>query len=110
MCQDPELDLGVVRTEQLMSRRGHESVADAPPEIGADGNVLQVGVNGRESSRGSHRLFPTAVDASCLLVDQRWESLDVRSLQFGDLADLEDHLRQWMLVGQGFQGLRVRRT
>src|SRR5213075_1840417 len=44
MRKEPQLDLGVVSREQHPSWRRDEGAADSPAPLGADGDVLQVGV------------------------------------------------------------------
>ena len=44
----PQLDLRIVHRQQHMARLGDEGVADLPPRFGAHGDVLQVGIVGRQ--------------------------------------------------------------
>ena len=49
--EDPQLDLRVVGREQPEARLGDEGAADLAPELGADGDRLQVRIRGREPPR-----------------------------------------------------------
>ena len=49
--EDAQLDLGVVGADQLPALLGQERLADAPAELGADGDVLQVGVDCSTAAR-----------------------------------------------------------
>src|SRR3712207_8464388 len=53
--QDPELYLRVVGDHEPAARGGGERVPDARAELGADGDVLQVGRVTGEASRGRDR-------------------------------------------------------
>ena len=44
MRQQPQLDLRVVGLEQQVSRLGDKCGANLASQLGADGNVLQVGI------------------------------------------------------------------
>ena len=44
MGDEPKLDLGIVGRDQLEALSGHEGVADLAAFLGADGDVLKVGV------------------------------------------------------------------
>ncbi len=112
--QDPELDLAVVGGEEQVPRLRHERLADAPPLRGADRDVLQVRVGGRDAAGGGHRLVERGVDASGLGVHElgqcvhvgRLELLDGPVLQdlAGELVD-EGQLLQHVLRGGGGPGL-----
>lgn len=44
MGEDPQLDLAVIQRDEGIAILGHEGLADAAAFLGADGDVLQVGV------------------------------------------------------------------
>ena len=54
MCGEPQLDLAVVGRQQQMARFGDKRAADAAAFLGADRDVLQVGIVRREPSRSRH--------------------------------------------------------
>ena len=65
MRHEAHLDLRVVGAHQRFEPvAGHEGAADPPPQLGADGNVLQVRVGGGQPSRRSDGLHVGGVDAA----------------------------------------------
>ena len=48
MGQQAQFDLAVIGADQFVALGGDESLADAPAFLGADGNVLQIGIGGGE--------------------------------------------------------------
>ncbi len=87
---DPQLDLGVVRRDQPVALRGDEGLADAPALLGADGNVLQVRVRGRQPPRGRDRLVIGRMDAPGAGIDDLREPVRVGGLELAQAAVLED--------------------
>ena len=59
----PQLDLGVVGTEEHVALGGDKGAADFLAVIGAHGNVLQVGIGRGQSACGGDRLVVGRVDA-----------------------------------------------
>ena len=92
---DAQLDLGVVGGEELRllsDVAGDESAADLSADIAADGDVLQIGVAGREAAGGSARLVELRVDALRLGVDEERERVEIRRLELGQFAVAEDEV------------------
>ena len=58
-----QLDLRVVRRDQDVTRFGDERAPDLAAELGADRDVLQVGIAAAQPSRGGDRLIEAGVDA-----------------------------------------------
>ena len=54
--EHPQFDLGIVGGNQHASGIGNERAPDLAAEIGADRNVLQVGIAAAETPRGGDRL------------------------------------------------------
>ena len=53
VCQQAQLDLGIVRADQHMARVGDEALADLAAFLGADRDILQVRIRrGQASGRG----------------------------------------------------------
>ena len=75
--EDAQLDLAVVGGQQQVAGLGHEGLADAPALGGADGDVLQVRVGGRDAPGGRHRLVEGGVDAAGLGVHQDGQRVHV---------------------------------
>ena len=59
-----QLDLVVVGHQQLAARRRHERPPERAPQLGADGDVVQVGLVGRQPAGAGHRLVEGGVDAA----------------------------------------------
>ena len=50
VSQQAQLDLGVVRVHQHLARSRHEHLPQLRPQLGADGDILEVGLD-RKSTR-----------------------------------------------------------
>ena len=92
--EQAQLDLAVIRRDQLLARRRHEGAADAPPFLGADRNVLQVRVRGGEPARGRRGEREGGVDAVRAAVGMLLQRIGVGRFQLGELAPVQDLLRQ----------------
>ena len=97
---DAQLDLRIVRRDDAVAFRRHEGLADTPPVLGTDGDVLQVRVTGREPPCGGDRLVEGRVDPSGPLVDQPGQGLHVCALELREAAVLDDHLWQRIVESQ----------
>jgi len=73
----PQLDLAVVRVQQHPARLGHEGSANGTALLGADGNVLEIGIAGGQAPRGDCGLVQPGVEAAGHGIHQRREGLDV---------------------------------
>ena len=73
-----QLDLRIVRGEQQISFFGDERRANLPPQLAADGNVLQVRVGRAEPARRRARLAKAGVQAPCFGMNQFRQRIDVR--------------------------------
>ena len=78
--EQAQFDLGVVGGEQLRSWSGDEGGANLAAQFGADGNVLQVGIDGGEASGGHSRCVEGGVDAR-IDVGQQRQGVDVGRFQ-----------------------------
>ena len=61
--EQAEFDLRVVCGEQLRAGRGGECGANFAAQLGADGNVLQVGIDGGETAGSRGRGLEGGMDA-----------------------------------------------
>ena len=98
---DPQLDLAVVGGEQrLVAAADHEALPDPAALLGADRDVLQVRVGGREPPGGRDHLVVGGVDPAVLVShrDQRVHD----ALQPGDVPVAEQVL-QHRVAGLGEQ-------
>src|SRR6185437_698264 len=87
--KQPQLDLRVIRRQQLRARCGDESRPDLTPQFGFDGNVLQVGIEGRESSGRSCSGLERGVHAR-VRVGLSWENVDVGGFELGEMPVFEN--------------------
>ena len=69
--QDAQLDLRVVGREQHAVALGDEGAPHHAPDVGADRDVLQIGVARRQPAGGGDRLVVRRVHAPGLRVDQQ---------------------------------------
>ena len=91
---EAELDLRVVGGHEQVAGRGDEGGADFAADGGADGDVLQVGVRGREAAGGGADLVEGGVDAA-VGVGEQWERVEVGAFELLELAVLDDSARRW---------------
>src|SRR5690606_8915983 len=90
-CDDPELDLRVVRAEQdMISISGDECFSNFFSSFGPHRNILKVGIVAREPSRYRNSLAVSRVHSSCLSVDQERETIYVCRLQLSEFAEREN--------------------
>ena len=112
----PQLDLAVVRIQQHPAGLGHEGAADGPALLGADGDVLQVGIAGSQAPGGHGGLVQAGVYAARHGVHHLRQGLHVGAQQLhhlpvaqqlpGDLGALGlRQLLEHVLVGAGGLGL-----
>ncbi len=94
MRHDAQLDLRIIGGYQRVARCGDEGLADAPPLVRADRNVLQIGIGRRQSAGRRDTLMIAGVDASRVLVDLLGQLVRVGRLEFGDAAIFENQFGQ----------------
>src|SRR5260370_21740057 len=75
MSQKAQLDLGIIRGEQYVAWLNGECSANLAAKLGADGNVLQVGIGRREPSRSGPGLPEGGVQAAGGGLQQRGTSI-----------------------------------
>ena len=98
--EDAKLDLRIVGGQQHVTRSGDEGAADAAALLGADRDVLQVGVVGGEPPgvRGGHG--KGRVHAPGCGVDVLDQRVRVGALELGELAPVEHPRRQVVALGR----------
>jgi hypothetical protein len=99
MGEQTQLDLRVVCGEQHAARRGDEGGANLAPELGADGDVLQVRVGRGETAGGRAHLVEGGVDAA-FAVGQQGQGIGIIRLQLGELPVFQHQPRDVVVGGQ----------
>ena len=102
MREQPQLNLRVVGGKQLGARGGDESGANFAAELGADGNVLEIRIDGREPARGRGGGLERGVDARFGIGEQR-QSVDIIRFELGEMAVFEDQARNFVVLREQFQ-------
>ncbi len=106
--QEPQLDLRVVGADQHMARLGDEGLADLAAFLGADRDVLQVGIGRRQPAGRGRGQGVGGVDPVGLRIDRRHQVVGVGALQLRELAPVQQDARQLVaLCGQVLQHRRV---
>ena len=90
MGDDAKLDLAVIGRDQLGAGPGDEGGADAPSLLGADRDVLQVGLGRGQAAGGGGGERIGGVDAAGLGMDEARQQVGIGRLQLGELAPVED--------------------
>jgi hypothetical protein len=70
MGEHPQLHLVVVRGQQAHALRGDEAAPHGAPDLGADGNVLEIRVDARQAPGGGGHLVERGVNAPGLGIHQ----------------------------------------
>ena len=103
--EDAQLDLAVIGVYQHAAGPRHKVGAELAAQLGADGDVLQVGVVGGEASGAGFGLVEAGVDAP-ILRDDLQKTLDIGGVELLVGAVLQNVLHQ-RVVPQGLQSLGV---
>ena len=110
MGEQAQFDLAVVGGDELAPLRRDEGAADLAPFLGADRNVLQVGLRRRQAPGRGRGERVGRVDAAGSRIDEARQSVGVGRLQLGDLPPFEHARRQLMaLRGEVLEHARGRR-
>src|SRR5262249_3215880 len=103
--QEPQLDLGIIGGDELVSVGRDESAPDLAAFLGADRNVLQVGLGGGEAAGGSRGERVARVDAVRAGVDVTWQRVGIGRFELRNLSPVENFPWQRVaLLGQVLQG------
>ena len=78
--QQPQLNLRIIGREQRMSWLSNKRRANFAPQLGADGNILQVWISRREPSRRRAGLVERGVHPLCLRVNQYRQRINISAL------------------------------
>ena len=90
---DAKLDLAVVGAHQHMAGLGDEGVADLAADLGADRDVLQIGVGRRQPPGLRAGQAEAGVDPAGLRIDLRLQRVGVGRVELGQLAPVEHQPR-----------------
>ena len=108
--EEPQLDLRIVGRHELQARRGDEGAADLAAVLGADRNVLQIGIGRRQPPGRGRGECVVGVDAVRRRIDEAGQRVRVGRFQLRYLPPVEDHLRQHVaLLGELFESARAGR-
>ena len=102
VSQQTQLDLRIIRREQLSAGRGRESGANLAAQLGADGNVLQIRIDGGEPPGGRGRGLEGGMHAR-LGIGQQRKRVDIRGFELREVAEFEDQAGHFVLLRQVFQ-------
>ena len=104
--RDAQFDLAVVGGEEhVVVVPGDEGLADGPALFRADGDVLQVGIFGAQSSCCGHRLLVGGVHPTGLCVDQLRQGVYVGGLELLEFAVAQDGRHNGVLAFDFFEDL-----
>jgi hypothetical protein len=104
-----QLDLRVVGGEQARASRRHEAGADLAAGVGADRDVLEVGVDAREPPGRGRGLAEGRVQAPVARVDQLGQGVEVGRLELGQLPPRLDLGHDLVLAADGLENARIGR-
>ena len=110
MREDPQLDLRIVRRNELPPRFRDERLANPAPELGADRDVHEIRILRAEPPGRRHELVERRVDPSGAGIDQPGQGVGVRALELREAPVLEDLRRERMPERQLGQHVGVGRV
>ncbi len=108
MRKNAELYLRIVCAQDEVPRRRDERSADGASELGADRDVLEVGIARREPPGRGDRLIEPRVDAPRGGVHALRQRVDVRSFELVELAIREDARGQRVPLCERLEDVGVR--
>ena len=76
-CRQAQLKLRIVSIDKYIARCRHKGIANVPPQLTANWDVLQIWVGTTEPARRYHILVEGGVDIA-RVVGQLWQRLDIR--------------------------------
>ena len=94
--QQSQLDLRVVRRDELLTLVGDEGAADLAALFRADRNVLQVRLGRRQPAGGRRRQRVRRVNAMRIRIDEARQRIGIGRFQFRHLSPIENFLRQFV--------------
>ena len=99
-----QLDLRIVGHKQDVIREaGDEREPDLPAELAPDRDVLEVRRFRRDAARRHRGLLERRVHAAGLRVDEPRQRIEIRRLELGELAVLEERFDDVVLAAQALE-------
>jgi len=98
-----QLNLGIVHRKQVIARGSHKSAAHLASLFGAGGNVLQVGVGGRQPACDRPGLVVGGVHALCCRINLPREGFQIGGAQLGNFPVFQDQVHHRVLAAQFLQ-------
>lgn len=86
--EQAQLDLRIVRVHEHVAGRGDKHFAQSRPQLAPDGNILQIRLGGRETSRRRDGHLEIGMDAS-VRADDLQKAVRVGGFELGELAVFE---------------------
>ena len=104
--QNPQFDLRIVGIHQIAAVGSNEETAQTAAQLGADGNILQIGLGGADASGAGLGLNKGGVNAA-IRTDGFEQSLHVGGVELLIRAILENVVNDRAIWTQTFQGFRI---
>jgi hypothetical protein len=96
-----ELDLRIIRSQELPSFARDKSTPNVTPKLPSNGDVLEVWITRRQSASGCNRLIEGSVQTSRFRIDQAWQGIQISVLELRKLSILHQESRQYVpFLGQ----------
>ena len=89
-----KLDLGIIGRDEAAPFRGHKGATDAASFFGTDGDVLQIGLVRRQSSRGRRTKRIRRMHAPRGGIDVSGKRIGIGRFELGELTPFENGFRQ----------------
>ena len=107
VSENAQLHLRIVKAHEVGTRTRHKGITDLPSRLGADGDVLQVRVCGRQPAGLGHRLVEGGVKTPINGIDQVWERRQVGAVQLHQFAVAADEGHDLVLIFERAQDLSI---
>ena len=106
VCQQTQLDLGVVGIHQYLSGTGHKHLSQLRAKFRTHRDILQIGFHRTQPSGGGHGVLERSVDPS-IRCNHLGQAVHIGGLELGQLTVLQDLFNNGMLSPQLFQHFGV---
>ena len=89
MSEDPQLYLRIIRVDKRFALCGDKEAPERFPQPGPDGDILQIGLDGREPAGLRERLPEGGVYAAVRRVDDLKQTVLIGALKLGSRTVVE---------------------